>query len=79
MLEKDPKRRPTIHQILRHPLVKNRIPGLLNSDDFREEFSHTVLHGRDVFQEKKEENQKKIVDEKALKNDFKPTNGVAEE
>jgi hypothetical protein len=33
--------------------LKERIPDLLSSDDFQEEFSHTVLHGRDVIAEKK--------------------------
>lgn len=34
MLDKDPSKRPSINQVLKHPLIKARIPDLLNSDDF---------------------------------------------
>jgi hypothetical protein len=65
---------------LKHPIFKDRIPVLLSSDDFQEEFSHTVLHGRDVFAEKKEEKKdgkkKGLVDSGKIKGGYKPTNGV---
>ena len=78
MLDKDPTKRPNINQVLKHPLIKERIPALLSSDDFQEEFSHTVLHGRDVFAEKKAEKKGNLVDDNKIKKGFKPTNGVDE-
>ena len=49
MLAKDPKKRPTINQICKFPLVKKTLPKVLGWDTFQDEFTHTVLHGRDVF------------------------------
>ncbi len=49
ILIKDPKKRPTVHEILRMPLIKKRISKYLEEDDFRDEFSHTLLHNQDVF------------------------------
>ena len=49
MLAKDPKKRPTINQICKFPLVKKTLPKVLGWETFQDEFTHTVLHGRDVF------------------------------
>ena len=38
LLEKDPSKRPTINQILQHPLVMKRLNFVLNSNQFKEEF-----------------------------------------
>lgn len=44
MLQQEPRDRPTINQILKHPLVKPVAKGLLNEAVWKDEFSHTVLH-----------------------------------
>jgi NIMA (never in mitosis gene a)-related kinase len=49
MLQKDPSKRPSINQLLKHPLVEKRIQNFLEDKDFRDEFSHTLLHNQDVF------------------------------
>lgn len=51
MLNKDPNKRPNINGILRFPIIQERVRMLLNEDDFKEEFSHTLLHGQNVFDE----------------------------
>ena len=78
LLEKDGSKRPSINQILKFPLIKERIPALLSGDDFQEEFSHTVLHGRDVFAEKKAAKKagKGLVNEAEVKPAYEPKNGV---
>ena len=54
MLDKNPKRRPSINQLLTHPLVKDKIPNCLNKEDFENEFSHTVLHNYDALEDYKQ-------------------------
>jgi NIMA (never in mitosis gene a)-related kinase len=44
MLRTEPDQRPSINQILKIPFIKERVTSLLNEDDFKEEFSHTILH-----------------------------------
>ena len=51
MLNVDPEKRPNVNQILQYPVVKDRISKLLNEDDFKDEFSHTILHNQNVFDE----------------------------
>jgi len=51
MLNKDPNKRPNINGILRFPVIQERVRMLLNEDDFKDEFSHTLLHGQNVFDE----------------------------
>lgn len=48
---KDPARRPTINQILNMPIIKSRISNFLEDSDYKDEFSHTLLHNKDVFKE----------------------------
>ena len=38
-------------KILKYPIIHERIQKLLNEDDFRDEFSHTILHNQNVFDE----------------------------
>lgn len=67
MLQRDPAKRPNINQLLKSPIISDRIKKLLNEDDFKDEFSHTILHNQNVFDEfraiqakkKQEEEQKK--------------------
>ena len=51
MLLKDPRRRPNINEVLNTPLLKKRIPACLGAQDFKDEFSHTLMHNHNVFQE----------------------------
>lgn len=51
MLNKDPNKRPNINGILKFPIIQERIRLLLNEDDFKDEFSHTILHNQNVFDE----------------------------
>jgi len=51
MLNRDPKQRPNINQLLKYPVIADRIKKLLNEDDFKDEFSHTILHNQNVFDE----------------------------
>lgn len=44
LLRVDPESRPTVHQILKDPLIRNRIKNFLSSSERNQEFSHTVLH-----------------------------------
>lgn len=37
--------RPTIHQILRHKLINQRIKNFLNDTEYQREFNHTIIHG----------------------------------
>jgi NIMA (never in mitosis gene a)-related kinase len=49
ILVRDPNRRPSINDLLKSPLIKSRIKRYLEEDDFKSEFSHTLLHNQDVF------------------------------
>ena len=44
MLKIDPQARPTIHEILREPIIRNRIKNFLSTPERQQEFSHTILH-----------------------------------
>ncbi|CAL6047888.1 Kinase [Hexamita inflata] len=61
MLQKDPKKRPTINQLLRQPFIMQKIQQLLPDEKFDDEFAHTVFHGKgDIlkgFDEEKQQNQ----------------------
>ena len=50
-LQKNPSQRPTINAILNMPLIKKRIRNYLQDDLFKQEFSHTLLHNQNVFEE----------------------------
>jgi hypothetical protein len=49
MLQRDPKARPSINQVLKHPHIAKRIQYFLADEDFKDEFSHTILHNQDAF------------------------------
>jgi len=59
MLHKDPEKRPNINQVLKYPVIAERIQKLLNEEDFKDEFSHTILHNQNVFDEFKSLQAKK--------------------
>ena len=43
-MQKSPGQRPSINALLAVPVINRRIRNYLNDLDFREEFSHTILH-----------------------------------
>jgi hypothetical protein len=46
MLQTNPQRRFSIHQVLRQPIMKGRIQHFLSRSGLQQEFAHTVIHGR---------------------------------
>ena len=67
MLQRDPAKRPNINQLLKSPIIADRIRKLLNEDDFKDEFSHTILHNQNVFDEFRAIQAKKKADEEQRK------------
>lgn len=74
MLKSNPAQRPTIHQLLKVPVIERRIERFLNGAEFMDEFSHTLLHNQNVFDEfkkiqaaKKAEEEKKAAAEEQAK------------
>ncbi len=52
LLSVDPSRRPNINQILKFPLLSEKIPTFLDDGLFKDEFSHTIIHNRKFFDAK---------------------------
>jgi hypothetical protein len=48
MLVVDVRRRISIHQILKQPIIANRVKNFLNDNIYQQEFSHTILHNQQV-------------------------------
>jgi hypothetical protein len=67
MLQRDPAKRPNINQLLKSPIISDRIKKLLNEDDFKDEFSHTILHNQNVFDEFRSIQAKKKAEEEEKK------------
>jgi hypothetical protein len=44
----DVRKRITINQILKQPIIAKRIKQFLNDNTFKNEFSHTILHNQQV-------------------------------
>ena len=53
LLTVDETKRPTINELIRLPIIAERAQMLLSDDVFRAEFSHTVLHSHNVFDQLK--------------------------
>jgi NIMA (never in mitosis gene a)-related kinase len=51
MLTKEPRKRPNITDLLKMPVIEKRISQFLQDNAFKDEFSHTLLHNKDVFKE----------------------------
>jgi|LauGreDrversion4_2_1035121.scaffolds.fasta_scaffold49039_3 hypothetical protein len=66
--------RPSIHQILNIPLIKNRIKNFLSQTVYKDEFSHTLLHNQNVFEEfnKKKAEAKNLAKKIVDITDYKP-------
>lgn len=67
LLNINPKERPNINQILKFPLLSERVATFLDEDTFKDEFSHTIIHNKMYFEapakkseSKKEEEEKKL-------------------
>ncbi len=54
MLNPEPNERPSVNHILKHPILKEMTLEFLNEDEFINEFSHTVLHNKNIFAQTKE-------------------------
>lgn len=52
LLTVDSKKRPNINQILKFPIIKEKIGRFLQEDVFKDEFSHTIIHNRKFFDAK---------------------------
>ena len=50
-LAQDPNKRPSIALILKMPLIRNRIKTFLSESIINYEFSHTILHNRNILKE----------------------------
>ena len=66
--------RPSIHQILNITLIKNRIKNFLSQTVYKDEFSHTLLHNQNVFEEfsKKKAEAKNLAKKIVDITDYKP-------
>ena len=49
LLNPNPEERPNINRILKHRLIAPLVKEFLSDEDFISEFSHTVLHNKNVF------------------------------
>lgn len=49
MLRKNPRDRPSVNQIIKKPIVMERIQGFLSERALADELNHTVLHGHHIF------------------------------
>lgn len=60
LLQVDSRRRPSIQEILKLPVIVNRIKGFLTESIRNSEFSHTILHHR-VFEPKANLKEVKVI------------------
>lgn len=84
LLNKDPSKRPRVHDILNFPIMKNRIKEFLTKSQVGIEFNHTIIHKKDLNQiyienkqreveeklEEKKENQQKWIEIDLKKKDI---------
>lgn len=60
LLKVNPKDRPNINQILKFPLLSDRVASFLDEDTFKDEFSHTIIHNKMYFEKPSKEESKKV-------------------
>ena len=48
LLQTDPNKRPSVHEVLKMPIVTNRIRQFLSESIRVNEFSHTILHKKNI-------------------------------
>ena len=63
LLKVNPKDRPNINQILKFPLLAERVSAFLDEDTFKDEFSHTIIHNKMYFESAKKQESKKEEEE----------------
>lgn len=51
LLQVNPAKRPSINKIFTHPSIREKLPQVLSYETFKDEFTHTILHGRDILKE----------------------------
>lgn len=84
LLKVDPDQRPNIHQVLKEPIIRQRIRHFLSANEHNQEFSHTILHNFNIInptvmpsddslanEEEKEQNSEFLKSIKQLKIDLK--------
>lgn len=49
LLTRDHEKRPNINQLLATPIMQSRITVFLDTNVLKEEFSHTMMHGQNLF------------------------------
>jgi NIMA (never in mitosis gene a)-related kinase len=49
LLKVDPDQRPNIHQVLKEPIIRQRIRHFLSTSEQNQEFSHTILHNFNII------------------------------
>lgn len=64
LLKTNPKERPNINQILKFPLLSDRIPSFLGDDTFKDEFSHTIIHNKMYFEKPKAKKEEEVEETK---------------
>jgi len=62
-LSLDPQKRPSVHQILKMPLITNRIKSFLSESIRIQEFSHTILHNKKIDIRMRFEDVKQVMNE----------------
>ncbi|TMW66165.1 hypothetical protein Poli38472_003930 [Pythium oligandrum] len=55
MLQKQPRDRPSVNQLIRRPIILTRIQGFLTERAVVDAMNHTVLHGQHIFHPKKQQ------------------------
>ena len=53
ILVTNPAKRPNINQILKRSLLKTRAKQFLDDEEYKQEFSHTILHNQYLFEQRK--------------------------
>jgi len=51
LLSPDTNDRPSVNKILKHEIIAKRAKELMEEDDYIQEFSHTVLHNKNIFKQ----------------------------
>lgn len=60
LLTRDPLKRPTINQLLALPIMQSRIKKFLSTNQIKDEFDHTAIHGSNLFALAEKERDKRV-------------------
>ncbi|OMJ72417.1 hypothetical protein SteCoe_29150 [Stentor coeruleus] len=61
LLSVDAKQRPSIHEVLKIPLILRNVQKFLTESQYNEEFSHTIIHVTPVLEESSARKKKKML------------------